>query len=171
MKDNSMTSTQLIADSYMSYYRSVYLYIYYKINNKEEAEDLSQDVFLRLMDYKQMLRPETVKHFIFTIARNLVIDYLRRYYRKQEVSSYMYDTVERSSNESESRIIADDLRMHEEHKLSLLPQQRRKVYEMIRFEDKSIADISMELNLSPRTVENHLRIGRKEVREYMEQCI
>lgn len=171
MKDNSMTSTQLIADSYMSYYRSVYLYIYYKINNKEEAEDLSQDVFLRLMDYKQMLRPETVKHFIFTIARNLVIDYLRRYYRKQEVSSYMYDTVERSSNESESRIIADDLRMHEEYKLSLLPQQRRKVYEMTRFEDKSIADISMELNLSRRTVENHLRIGRKEVREYMEQCI
>lgn len=31
------------------------------MNNKEEAEDLSQDVFVRLMDYKQMLRPDTVK--------------------------------------------------------------------------------------------------------------
>lgn len=52
-----MTSTQLVADSYASYHRSVYLYIYYRINSKEEAEDLSQDVFLRLMDYKKMLRP------------------------------------------------------------------------------------------------------------------
>ena len=31
------------------------------------------------MDYKQILRPETVKHFIFAICRNLVTDYLRRF--------------------------------------------------------------------------------------------
>ena len=42
---------------------------------------------------------------------------------------------------------------------------------MNRFEDKSIADISSELNLSHRTVENHLRIGRHEIREYIRQCI
>ena len=103
-----MTSPQLIADSYERYHFSVYLYIYNKVNNKEEAEDLSQDVFVRLMDYKQMLRPDTVKFFIYTISR---------------------------------------------------------------FEDKSVTDISEELNLSRRTVENHLFISRKEVREYLKQCI
>ena len=35
-----MTSVQLIADSYTSYHRSVYLYICYRINSKEEAEDM-----------------------------------------------------------------------------------------------------------------------------------
>lgn len=171
MKDTTMTSTQLITDAYADYHRSVFLYICYKINSKEEAEDLSQDVFLRLMDYKQMLRRDTVKFFLFTIARNLVTDYLRRYYRRQEISSYLYDIAEQISNETESQIITNDLRMHEEHKLRLLPQQRRKIYEMTRFEDKSVTDISLELNLSRRTVENHLHIGRKEVRKYMEQCI
>ena len=89
MKDITMTSTQIVTDSYTSYRRSVYLYIYYKINSKEEAEDLVQDVFLRLMDYKKMLRPDTVKFFIHTIARNLVTDYLRRHYKRLELSSYM----------------------------------------------------------------------------------
>jgi DNA-directed RNA polymerase specialized sigma24 family protein len=42
---------------------------------------------------------------------------------------------------------------------------------MNRFEDKSVTDISEELNLSRRTVENHLFISRKEVREYLKQCI
>lgn len=65
MENINMKSTQLVADSYKSYHHSVYLYIYYKIGKDEEAKDLSQDVFLRLMDYKQILRPETVKHFIF----------------------------------------------------------------------------------------------------------
>ena len=85
MENKKMTSVQLIADSYTSYHRSVYLYICYRINNKEEAEDIAQDVFLRLMDYKQMLRPDTVKFFIYTISRNLVNDYLRRHYKKQEI--------------------------------------------------------------------------------------
>ena len=109
MENPTMTSTQLVADSYASYHRSVYLYIYYRINSKEEAEDLSQDVFLRLMDYKKMLRPDTVKYFIHTIARNLVNDYLRRHYKKQEITSYMYEHAVTYTNETESQIIAKDL--------------------------------------------------------------
>lgn len=171
MKDNPMTSTQLIADAYTDYHRSVYLYIYYKINSKDEAEDLSQDVFLRLIDCKQMLRRDTVKHFIFTIARNLVMDYLRRYYRRQEMTSYMYDVAEKSSNGTESEIIARDLLVCERSRINLLPLQRQKIYAMSRFEYKTITDISEELRLSRRTVENHLFISRKEVRSYMQQCI
>ena len=48
-----MTTSQLIADSYVSYHSQVYLYILRKVNCQKEAEDLSQDVFLRLMEYKQ----------------------------------------------------------------------------------------------------------------------
>lgn len=171
MKDTTMTSTQLIADAYADYHRSVFLYICYKINSKEEAEDLSQDVFLRLMDYKQMLRSETVKYFLFTIARNLVTDYLRRYYRRQEMTSYMYDTVERSSNETESQILADDLLSLEKSRMSFLPVRRRKVYVMSRFHNKSVQEIASELSLSFRTVENHLFTGRKKIREFIQQCI
>lgn len=171
MENSTMTTSQLITDSYELYHRQVYLYIYYKVNNQEEAEDISQDVFLRLMEYKQMLRPDTVKFFIYTISRNLVNDYLRRYYKKQEISSYLYDRAETSTNETESRIISNDLAILEERKLSVLPTQRRKIYAMSRFEDKSVADISMELNLSQRTVENHLRMGRHEMREYIKMCI
>lgn len=171
MENCMMTSPQLIADSYERYHFSVYLYIYNKVNNKEEAEDLSQDVFVRLMDYKRMLRPDTVKFFIYTISRNLVNDYLRRYYKKQEITSYMYDRVEVSHNEVESCVVADDLLACEKRRIELLPSQRRKIYVMNRFEDKSVTDISEELNISRRTVENHLFISRKEVREYLKQCI
>ena len=107
MENINMKSTQLVADSYKSYHHSVYLYIYYKIGKDEEAKDLSQDVFLRLMDYKQILRPETVKHFIFAICRNLVTDYLRRFYKAQEVTSYLFDRIPTCTNEVESQIITN----------------------------------------------------------------
>lgn len=171
MEDLKATTPCLISDSYKEYYSSVCSYINNRINNWETAKDLSQDVFLRLIDYKQMLRPDTVKYFIFTIARNLLNDYLRRYYKKQEITSYIYDHSITYTNETESLIIAKELSLLEKHKLEMLSDQRKKVYSMNRFEDKSISEISSELSISPRTVENHLFVSRKVVRDFIRQCI
>ncbi|UBD67888.1 sigma-70 family RNA polymerase sigma factor [Bacteroides cellulosilyticus] len=167
MEDIKVILSCLITDSYQKYYQSVCSYIYYKIGNQETAKDLSQDVFLRLIDYKQMLREDTVKYFIHTIARNLVTDYLRRHYKKQEVTSYIYDHAITYTNEIESQVIAKELSVLEKYKLDTLSEQRRKVYAMNRFEDKSISEISTELKISPRTVENHLFKSRREIRNFI----
>ena len=171
MEDLKATTPCLITDSYKEYYPSVCSYIYYRINNWETAKDLSQDVFLRLMDYNQMLRPDTVKYFIFTIARNLLNDYLRRYYKKQEIDSYIYDTMSTFTNETEEKIIGDDLVTMERTRLAAMPEQRRLIYTLNRFENKTSPEIANELNLSCRTVENHLFLGRREMREFFRNCI
>lgn len=171
MKDISQTTYHLIASSYEIYHEQVRRYICSRINNADDADDLAQDVFLRLMECGQILREETAKDFIFTIARNLIIDYLRRYYKRQEITSYIYDMQEAATNDTENRVITRDLQAHEWMKVLSLPAQRRKVYCMSRYEDRSVAEIASTLNLSQRTVENHLFLGRKEVREYMRKCI
>lgn len=171
MEATTNITDQLITRSYEEYHSTILGYITYRINNHCDAEDLTQDVFVRLLDYKQMLRPDTVRFFLFSIARNLIIDYLRRHYKKQEINSYLYNFMERSSNDTENEILARDLQICEKRLLRLLPVQRRKVYELSRFEEKSAIDISVEMNLSRRTVENHLFISRREMREYMMQCI
>lgn len=171
MENITQKTTRMVEESYRNLRSSVFQYIYYKIDNREDAEDLSQDVFIRLMEYKQMLCEETIKNFIFIIARNLITDYWRHLYKHQEVSSYIYETTVTYTNETEQKVIAEDLAVLEQNRMRLLPPQRRTIYQMSRFEGKSNANISQELNLSLRTVENHLFIGRKEVREYMRQCI
>jgi len=165
------SSIHLIEDSYKKYQRSVFLYIYYKIGNKEEAEDLVQDVFVRLIGYQQMLRVDTIKHFIFTISRNLLYDYFRHHYKRLEVTSYIYDQRETCTNETEEQVITRDLLLLEKKKVAQLSEQRRKVYMMTRFENKTLPEVSRILNLSSRTVENHLFASRKMIREYIRQCI
>ena len=171
MEDISQTTYRLVASSYETYHEQVRRYIRSRINEADDADDLAQDVFLRLLECGQMLREETVRDFIFTIARNLVMDYLRRHYKRQEVTSYIYDVQETSVNDTESRVVTRELLTHEWMKVIALPEQRRKVYCMSRYEDRTAEDIAATLNLSKRTVENHLFRGRKEVREYIRQCI
>ena len=171
METTAYTSDNIITRSYEEYHQVILNYITYRIAHRYEAEDLTQDVFVRLMDYKQMLRPDTVKYFLFTIARNIVIDYIRRYYKKQEIDGYLYDTMSASTNETEEKIIGDDLMAMERMRLATMPKQRRLIYTLNRFEGKASPEIAGELNLSCRTVENHLLIGRRDMSELLSNCI
>lgn len=172
MENMESLNNKMVACAFRQYHRSVYLYFYGSIGIKEEAEDLSQDAFLRLSEYGWMLRPDTVKGFLFTIARNLKVDYLRRYYKREQVAfAYFYGKPLSCENMAEQRMVVEDILSNEKMKILQMPLQRRKVYSMVRFEGKSIAEIANCLNLSMRTVENHLSIGRKEIRSYLCRCI
>ena len=171
MEGNMDNSFTLVADAFYSYRSQLFNYISYKIENKEDAEDLVQDTFVRLLECGKMLRKDTVKSFIFTIAHNLITDYLRRFYKKQEITSYMMESIKPEVRSFESDIIARDLEKHEKAVMHMLPSQRKKIYYMNRFMDMSSDDISDKLCLSKRTVENHLFLGRKEIRKYIKECI
>ncbi len=171
MKDLTHTSNELVARIFMDYRQSVFFYVYKRIGKKEDSEDLVQDAYLRLLEYRTMLRPDTVKYFLFTIVRNLVTDYFRRFYKRQEVVDFLQEFSQTRTMESDSHVIVKDLQKQEWNRVRLLPRQRRKIYVMNRFEGKNLSEIASELHLSQRTVENHLFISRKEVRMYMKQCI
>lgn len=161
----------IVTRSYAEYHSYVVNYIAFRINNKIEAEDLAQDVFVHLLDYKQMLREETVKSFIFTIARNIVIDYLRRHYKKEEINANMYEFLQKSTNDIESKLHEKEILLLEKNKLRTFSPQRKIVYSMCRYEEMSVNEISESLHITRRTVENHLLTGRKIMREYIRECV
>jgi len=172
MKDETNSSNAIITEAYNDHYTEVLTYITYRINHKYEAEDLAQDVFIRLLDYKALLRPATITHFIYTITRNIVTDYIRRYYKKQEVDYYLYQEMSKAnSNDTEETIFTNDLLRIEKEKLETYPTQRKIIYTLNREENLSVHDISGQLQLSQRTVENHLFIGRKVMRNYLKKII
>lgn len=171
MEGSIEKSYNLVAEAFQSYHSHLIAYVSYRIGNSDDAEDLVQDVFVRLMEYGKLLHEDTIKSFVFTIANNLITDYLRRYYKKQEICSYMMESAADVERSPESAIIAKDLEKHEMAIMRMLPPQRERIYYMNRFMDMSAEDISVRLSISKRTVDNHLLIGRKEVREYIRKCI
>ena len=171
MENVTDRSQSIIVDSYIEYYSRVVDFITYRINNRCEAEDLAQDVFVRLLEYKQILYEATVKHFIYTISRNIVTDYVRRYYKAKEISSYLYDETPSCTNETEESICANDISSLEKKKLATFPKQRKQIYYLTRFKGLSSTEIADRLSIGKRTVECHLFIARKEMRTYLQQCI
>lgn len=172
MKNTSThITTQFLAETYVAYRPLVLRYITRKLNGCLDAEDLVQDAFLRLLEYRYMLRSETVRSFLYTIVRNLVTDYLRHHYKKQEVMACMMDSISSSVVDAENVVIAKNLLSLEKRRVGQLSSKVRTIYSLSRFEEKTASEIAEELNIPKRTVEGCLLTGRKAIRKYMRQCI
>jgi len=79
---------EALAELCKLYYRDVYSYIYYRVSNVQDAEDLTDDVFLKMVEGIRSCRSREERSFLawlFRIAKNSVTDY----YRRQAVRNHL----------------------------------------------------------------------------------
>lgn len=96
-----------------------------------------------------------------------MFDFLRHKYCANDAENYIISTYGNAVQECESGVIARDLESAEKRRVDRMPTQRRMVYMLKRYDDKKVAEIARGQNLSVRTVENHLRMARADIRQYM----
>ncbi len=60
-------------------YDKIYRYCYFKLHNRELAEDITQETFLKYLERYRFSSPETALKYLYTIARHLCIDQYRRH--------------------------------------------------------------------------------------------
>ena len=146
-------------------------YLRSRINNDEDAEDLLQDVFLRLLEYKGEIVAETAGNLAFAIASHAVNDYLRHQYVKTFVHSQLSLTQTGVTHETENAIMGHDMQRLERRQLRTMPRQRRLIYVMRIHQGKTTKEIAESLNISPRTAENHFYIGIRQMRDCFSAAI
>lgn len=167
-----MRTDSLITATYQSVLPRLLRYLSFRINDQEVANDLAQDVFVKMLESNAVLfSREAGEAIVFRVARNVVNDWLRHHYVKREADAYLLDNTPTWTVETETNIWARDFSDLEMKKLSTLPTQRRTIYKLRRFEGLSAKEIADRLGISRRTVENHLLSGTHQMRDYMRNCI
>lgn len=85
LKQATAGSDQALTTLYNHYFERVYRFIFYRVSHKETAEDLTEDVFVKLFSkLKSLEQSAAFEGWLFQIARNRVIDYYRS--KKQTVA-------------------------------------------------------------------------------------
>lgn len=166
MKD----SNSIISRAYAEYYSDVLRFMEYKVGVGNDAEDLTQDVFVKLLCYDSELLWASIRNLIYKISSNLVNDYWRRHYVRSEADRYLMEMQPVSGNLTEETVIGNELALEERKCLARMARKRRLIYERRRFFGESAQEIADNLNISRRTVENHLQLGYKEMRSHIRAC-
>lgn len=171
MNTTTNNQRQLIADFYTAYNAELVNFATARLGNREESEDLVQEVFVKLMAFDGMINETTVKAFAFTIASNKIKDVLRRRifrHRMEESTKYemelQHSNVERVAEYHETLSIVN-------RSIEKLSPACAKVYRMSFFEDMAASDIAETLNVSKRTVEAQLFSSRKQIRRMLKKAM
>ena len=171
MKQTANNQGQMIANFYTVHHAELVNYATSRLGNREESEDLVQDVFIKMMSFEGMINKETIKSFAFTIAANKIKDHLRRrIFRHKMEENAKYEMELQHSHVERVAEYHDTLRMVNDSMARLSPACA-KVYRMSLFEDMATGDIAQEMNVSKRTVESQLFISRKQVRAMLSMAM
>lgn len=98
-----------LKEIYISYAGYIYRIIYEVLQNKENAEDVTSEFFIRLWDKAGQFKPGSGhKGYLAVIARNMAVDFLRKH-KKEELTFLLQDLGEEGEEEKKgSRKLAED---------------------------------------------------------------
>lgn len=151
-----------------TYRHDVYAYSLSLLKQKEYAEEIVQEVFLKVWLNRESLDHRySFKSYIFTITRNLTLNFLRKaaYDNKlrEEIFYYKqkhYNSVELSIQDREFEDIKQQV-------IELLPPRRKSIFVKARFEGKTYKDISGEMGISVSTVKNQMSKALETIRDFL----
>ena len=158
---DSLESPQKFEGFFLDYYPRVKGFINGLLQDAEEAEDLSQDIFMSLWQNRGNLKQiDNLDAYLFRIARNAVFRYIERSLLFKNYQSRQLSDDNSDLYEIESELIIAIA-------VERMPSQRRKIYQMSREQGLSNENIARELNISKRTVENHLTQALADIRKIL----
>lgn len=164
MKPTTVTQQQMIADFYKEYQVKLVNFAVARLGNWQEAEDLVQDVFVKLMTYDGIINKTTIRSFVFTITNHEVMNILRRRACRHKVEENVVYEQELQHCAVERVVEYHDTLRMVNYCVDQLTPSCTKVYRMTLFDGKCTGEIAKELNVSKRTVESQLLTSRKKVR-------
>ena len=165
-----MNNNKLISDYYALHRSELLAYASSRLGDKDEAEDLVQNTFLRLLTTDKMLTEQTLPALVITICRNLVNDYYRRRAFRFEFEHYLQGSGNAIFS-MESVFFAADIVERMEHGLARIPENCRQVYRLHILDGMRVSEISEQTGEKYKTVENRLGLARRQMRTYLRAAV
>lgn len=132
------------------------------VPTNEDAEEVLQDVFVKIWNnIDQIDMNKNVTGYLFRVTRNTCLDFLRskKHMLALETNSLQQKNLlnfHALTNNTACTIIENELTALINESVQLLPEKCRLVFMKSRFEGLKHMQISSELNISTKTVENHI---------------
>ena len=135
-----------------------------------EAEEIVQDVFVKLWAKKQELPDiKNLEGYIYMMARNFTYNSLRRMIKARQNK----DVAESSFPNALSEVAANvpleekELKLLLQNAIRRLPSQRQQVYQLIKNEELTKAQVAEKIGISPNTVKTHFDAAVRAIRAYV----
>lgn len=153
------------------YYRHVQplnLYIVRTTKSASIAEDIVQDVFLKLWENRHQIDPERpFKPFLYAIARNLMLNVLKRAQHEQFILEEIRKSSPVAEQTTDMQVQGNECNDLLNDAIDLLPAQCKEVFVRCRLEGMSYKEVAGELGITEGTVNSQMVKALKTIRRFI----
>lgn len=153
---------------YYKYNKTVYLFAYRILDSESHAEELMQEVMLKIwLLGDELTNVENIESYLRVMCRNRCYNRLRQL--RREASKNKEATVDwkDESNETEETILLNEAKGLLEKAIEKLPAQQREVYNLCQIQGLKYEEAAKQLNISVLTVQSYMKIALRSVRNTM----
>jgi RNA polymerase sigma-70 factor (family 1) len=157
---------------FKDYYERLCNYANSMMNDMDEAEETVQVTFLTLWEKRGSIDIHTsVKSYLYQAVHNHCLNRLKHYRVRMAHSEHIKYHADAHTEDSSQMVQGKELEEQIHAAIASLPDQCQTVFKLSRFENLTYSEIAQQLNISVKTIENHmgkaLRILREQLKEYL----
>lgn len=150
------------------YWRNVYSHTLTYLKSGQVAEEVTQDIFMRLWDHRSKLEGvNSFENYLFILSRNYIVSALRK--KLQDHDSLKEDWAEEPSLTPDRQTEYKETYQCLLKGIELLPEKRKRVFKMSRLEGKTHEEIAAELGIHKDTVSQYIVKALVFLRTYMHE--
>ncbi|PWG80285.1 RNA polymerase sigma factor [Pararcticibacter amylolyticus] len=154
--------------AYEQFSERVYRLAFRFLKDKEQSEEIVQEVFLNLWLSRCRLDENgNMWLYLYVIAKRLCLNALREIHKSTDLFNRLLSNIKEASNVTEEEILAADIGRLAEEIVSKLPKQQQLIFRLSRAEGLSHQEIAERLSISPNTVKNHMVEALKTLRAHL----
>lgn len=152
---------------YDRYHPLVYNWSIKLLKIPELAEDIVQEVFLKIWVIRERINPlQSFPAFIYRIGRNKSFSLLKKIAAEEKLHFQVMKQIGQFAESAENRLLWHQYEQMLKNAVGQLPRQRQKVFQLCRQAGKSYEEVATELGISRNTVKDHMVMAVKNIKDY-----
>jgi len=150
---------------YERYKQFVFAVVRQRLENENEAMDVTQDIFLNLwIARKQLADIDEFKVYLYVFSRNQVISAYRKKNIRIKGEEYLLERINQLEHSAEDNRFVFELTTRIDKTVEKMPETMRNCYQLSKNEGKKNVEIADILNISEKTVRNNVSEALKRLR-------
>ncbi|PXY46002.1 hypothetical protein DMB68_02105 [Flavobacterium hydrophilum] len=161
-----------LTDLYNKFWQALFISAFNIIKDKELCEDIIQDIFMNIWHNREKLEIRiSLKGYMYACARYQVFNHLKK--NKDRIQVELFDDLEKRFQHTtpETEMMHQELVLQINSIVATLPEKCQLVYKLSREEQLSHKEIAERLNISVKTVENHITKALHSIKSSMGSSI
>ncbi|MBX2925565.1 MAG: RNA polymerase sigma-70 factor [Chitinophagaceae bacterium] len=155
---------------YDQYWHPVYKTACRYLKSSELAEDLVQDIFMKLwLKREHLLTVASLDDFVFIVARNAIVSALRKKQKTHTITFQKEPLFIGMPENADNGLILKETETLINKAVDQLPSQQRKIFLLTRKAGLSHAAIADMLNINVRTVNNHISRALHSIQQFLKE--